>query len=1227
MLASSILVTLLLSAQLDSPVTTRAQELATQALQTGNTVRGAAALIRLHALIDDVDDLNLLAEPYANLLYRGGTEPRVRTLARLFYADVERARGRTTKAAEMLGPLGFIQDFYAVGSFDNEGKAGCDIDFGPEKALDLGAKYPAKTREVSWQKLPARTLDGYVDLSTLLKPNTEAVAYALTFLKVDKETRVNLSLGTSGAHRLFVNGIKVSTDNRYHLPRIDQSRVQVTLRKGLNRVLLKVCQENGPLGFYLRWEKAERPFADVTAVLPDKVPPLEKGGAPRPTPVPTLADAYAQLLKAMPNDAAARADYATVLAWFRAYDDKEHTVAHEAERAAEASTHHPARADILFTAGVLADDHNQRRRFITQGLAEPAPKEGSRSSTRDFLTLELARLELEAEHPHLTLQLTNELLKRYPLFAPARVLKARALDALGDRTASLNEMESAFAALPHSPALAREAITLSRRMDRWDEAVGRARMMIALRYDDTNTRRGLANLLADMEQLDGALEQLRRVLALDPYDNGSRLRYAELSMANGRFDAGKAAFAEARTFAPDDSEVYEREGRALLLVNHKEEALAAFTRSLSLRPQNAALKEMLRALQGDADAQAPVPTVAIAPLLPEAAAYKNEDAVILTDLQDIRVQPTGLSSRFTQLAVKVLTARGVEAFRQMPISYSPDRQEVRVLKARITKPDGSIVDSFQDSDRNINEPWTGMYYDVRMRALSFPALAPGDVLELQWKVDDTATDNLLSDYWGDVESVQGVYPKVRYQYTVHMPAGRELYWNQEQQPAWLKMALDKAKDGKLEYRFNAEKVPKLVPEPMMPGLAEITTVLHISTYKTWNDVGRYYWGLVRDQLVPNEELKRTVDKVLNGIPRKDERKVVQALYGFVVTNTRYVALEFGIHGYKPYRVDKVLARKFGDCKDKASLLVAMLKLAGIDAQLVLLRMRHLGQLASTPASLAAFNHAIAYVPKLNLYLDGTAEFHGSLELPSADRLANVLVIDPNGARALVTPEAAPDDNLTQVNMDVTLKADGSAELKGDSTVAGQSAPDNRRAYQAVATRKTTFEQSWASSFPGLSVAELDVSDVTRLEEPLRTRFRMQVPRYAEVGPGLLRFYPFGAGRSFSQVLAALPERKHDLVFPGVWKNVFKFRYALPDGYAAEDLPEAKTLDSPFGSVQISTAVVDGALRCEVTMALTTPRVKVGEYAAFRSWLLGVDEVFSRKLTARKAGGQTASRAP
>src|SRR6266550_2592552 len=86
-----------------------------------------------------------------------------------------------------------------------------------------------------------------------------------------------------------------------------------------------------------------------------------------------------------------------------------------------------------------------------------------------------------------------------------------------------------------------------------------------------------------------------------------------------------------------------------------------------------------------------------------------------------------------------------------------------------------------------------------------------------------------------------------------------------------------------------------------------------------------------------------------------------------------------------YPVETVLTRRFGDCKDKASLMHAMLEALGIDSRLVLLRTRRMGNLSEAPASLAVFDHAILYVPKYELYLDGTAEFHGSGELPPDDR--------------------------------------------------------------------------------------------------------------------------------------------------------------------------------------------------------------------------------------------------
>src|SRR5512140_2577485 len=368
-----------------------------------------------------------------------------------------------------------------------------------------------------------------------------------------------------------------------------------------------------------------------------------------------------------------------------------------------------------------------------------------------------------------------------------------------------------------------------------------------------------------------------------------------------------------------------------------------------------------------------------------------------------------------------------------------------------------------------------------------------------------------------------------------MPAGRPLYWNKGRLGAGVKAQVEPLADGRQLYRFSASRVSKVLPEPNMPGWAEVATTLHVSTYQTWEQVGRYYWGLVRDQLTPDDELRKTVDQALSGVDRKDNMAVVRAVYDWVVTNTRYVALEFGIHGYKPYRVDRVLARRFGACKDKASLIHAMLGVAGVQSRLVLLRMRRLGDIGEEPASLAAFGRAIVYVPEFKLFLDGTAEFHGASELPSADRTADVLIIEPSDKSPfLVTPDARAEDNVVSREVAVKLRTDGSAELSGQGTVAGESAPEYRRGYQSPNTRKAIFEQSWAHSFPGLTVNDVVVSDVGKLEQAVQLTFSMAVPRYAEASSNALRFYAFGTGRTYTQSLAALTERRYDLVMDDPW---------------------------------------------------------------------------------------------
>ena len=1189
----------------DDPLPGEAQARAKEALRQARSARGVAALVRLRALRDQLADPRVVDTTVERLARDTQANPFTRTAARQMLAEIDLAQARVESAGVRIRALGYIQDVFVLGGFDNDGKGGCDTDFGPEKKLDLQASYPAKGHETRWRPMPERSGDGGVDLGAALRPNKSVVAYALAVLEEKVARRAVLDLGTSGAYRLWLNGEKVASEDTYHPARPDQERLSVQLRAGVNRLLLKVCHDEGALGFYLRDEAAA-----AHPLRPQHLPPLPAGPAPAAKRLPTLVRTLEAQVKARPEDAQLRGDFARVLEATQAFDAREHTDAVQAERAAaDAAQQGRSEARLELLAARLQRDDNVRRRHVEAAVtADPGLPEAQ---------LALAHAELSQSHPHLAVGLLEPLVKRWPGFLPAQLILARAEDELGDPVSATQRVEALGEAAVRVPDAARDRVRAARRLDRSDEAVQRLQALLAARPGDGSSLALLAELLADQGQVEGAVDALRRALQLSPTDNGLRLRLAELLSSNGRVDEGVALFRQAEALCPDEPEVYERKGRSLLYAGRKDAALEAFERSLVLRPQNPGLKEAVRALRGgDAGAAGPALALDVRPLLREADSYA-EDAVTLVDNTYVRVQQSGLSSRFHQLAVKVYTRRGADAFRMFPITYSPSREEVRVLRARITKPDGSLVESFGDTNRSLNEPWVGTYYDAQARVLSFPGLGPGDLLEIQYRLEDTASDNLLSDYWGDLAYVQGVTPKLRWQFLVDMPAGRPLSWNEKTLPPGVSARRESTSDGRVLYRFEEARVPRVTPEPGMPGWSEVATTLHVSTYRSWEDVGRYYWSLIRDQLVPDDSVRRAVDAALKGVDRKDTRMVVRTLYEYVVKNTRYVALEFGIHGYKPYRVDRVLARRFGDCKDKAALLYTMLGLAGVDSRIVLLRMRQLGNIPPEPASLAVFNHAIVWVPSLDWYLDGTAEFHGATELPPSDRRANILVVEPGGrSRFTTTPEARAEDNVTDVELELALRPGGGAEVKGESRVRGSAAPEYRRSYQSAATRRTAFEQGWAQTFPGLSVDKVSISDPTRLDQDVSLDYQLNIPRYAEVGGDTLRFFPFGSRRGYLETYAGLSERRGDLVLDGPSVSRFTFRYRLPKGWSVDGLPPDVSSTSQFGQLTVKYSVEPGLLVCRGELVFSRDRIRAQDYPAFRAFVAQIDQAFSRKVLVR-----------
>ena len=507
--------------------------------------------------------------------------------------------------------------------------------------------------------------------------------------------------------------------------------------------------------------------------------------------------------------------------------------------------------------------------------------------------------------------------------------------------------------------------------------------------------------------------------------------------------------------------------------------------------------------------------------------------------------------------------------------------------------------------------------DVRTKLLQIPAADPGNIVGYEIEHEDRPY--VLQDEW----MFQHEVPTREAKYTLQLPPG----W--EYKAVWLNYAkVEPTPAGSNQWQWVVSDVKAIRPENDMPpwrGVAGQMIVSFLPTggsaqnkgFENWSEMGRWEETLTRGRRDATPEIKQKVAELTGGSATQLAK--MQVLGKFVQRDVRYVAIELGIGGFQPHPAADVFTHRYGDCKDKATLMSSMLKEIGVDSYYLSINTERGAVKPEVPANMYWFNHEIIAIrlpeglqdaslaaiythPKLGrlLIFDPTDDMTPFGQLRGALQANFGLLVTPDGGDLIELPRLSPSLNGVQRTAKLALNATGT--LSGDvrEVRVGDRAAAQRSALKSVtkdSDRIKPVEALLANSLTTYRLTKASVTNLNQNEQPFVFDYSLIAQSYAKTAGNLLLVRPRFIGNKSSDLLESKEPRKFPVEFEGPSRDSDTFEITLPDGYEVDDLPPAVNADYDFASYHSKSEVSGNVLRYTRTFEVketSVPLSKVDE---------------------------------
>jgi tetratricopeptide (TPR) repeat protein len=590
--------------------------------------------------------------------------------------------------------------------------------------------------------------------------------------------------------------------------------------------------------------------------------------------------------------------------------------------------------------------------------------------------------------------------------------------------------------------------------------------------------------------------------------------------------------------------------------------------------------------------------------------FKDEALVFERTETVFRMHADGTGERDTHVWVRLQSEAAARQFSVLTFSYAAATESPDITLVRVHKPSGATVDTPAADAVEMTAAVSReapLYSDLKEKHLPLRSVAAGDTLEYEYRVVITKAE-APGQFWGALHyTTPGSVIVLAEAFTLEAPKDKYVQvWSPNHKPTITEH------DGLRSYRWeNAQLIPAAkgndqgddAPTPpkdpdedadgrKVPSIAW-------TTFHSWAEVGDWYRSLALERAQPTDAVRARVAEVTKDAKTPEDQ--VKAIYNFVSTHTRYVGIDFGIGRYQPHAAAEVMANNYGDCKDKDTLLEAMLRARGFHTAPALIGV-NIAPVDAVPTP-AVFNHVITTVdmPEGRIWLDSTPEVSPFrwLSAPIRDQLA--LVVPTSGAAALErTPATPPYPMAAHFEAVGSLDAEGTFTAHVTSSYRTDDEVIVRALARAIAPAEWDKASQYISSNTGFSgtTSHTSFSSPEDLSEPITLKYDYTRKTYGDWAD--LRIVPCFPAVEFLPLASDKKAPPADIQLGGPRTLTAVCHIHLPDGYHV-DLPDPIHVKTSFATLD-KTYRFDGKdiviERTVVILASKLPKTDWQRYQTF-----------------------------